>query len=65
MVTRTGLGFPALFPQENSLFDHILNPLLTKPGRSRLLNIVLFFCVVIDHYFDLVHGNAKKKELGQ
>ena len=56
-----GLGFSHIVPTKKySLFDHIMNPLLTKPGRSRWLNIVLFFCVVIDHDFDLVHENAKR-----
>ena len=35
--------FPRFSHNKNSHCGHILNPLLTKPGRSRRLNIVLFF----------------------
>ena len=55
-------GFPALVPQVKFLFfGHMINPLLTKLVRSKLLNTgLVMFCVFTDLDFFSVKKNAKK-----
>ena len=44
------LGITYCFPQDNSYFSYIINPLLAKLVWLRWLNIgrILFFCVIME-----------------
>ena len=57
------LGISCVDPaRKDSLFGHIISPLLTKPVLSRWLNIsLILFCVFID--LDVVFVNKSAKEL--
>lgn len=57
------LGISSVDPaRKDSLFGHIISPLLTKPVLSRWLNIgLILFCVFID--LDVVLVNKSAKEL--
>ena len=57
------LGISCVDPErKDSLFGHIISPLLTKPVLSRWLNIsLILFCVFID--LDVVLVNKSAKEL--
>ena len=58
--------FPRRSRKKKFSFGHIINPLLTKLGWSRWLDIgLVLFCVFIDLDFVSVHKNAKKTGLRQ
>ena len=59
-------GLPAVSPKKNFPESHMINPLLTKLVRSRLLYIGLVLCEFMDLDSILVHKHTQtQKELGQ